>query len=529
MQRPGVPALHKPRLLVAWARVRRVMAPSAALQSASLAPQGPGQKSVAVIGGGAAGLVAARELLRESHCVTVFEQGPGLGGVWKYDPQTEQDDPLGLRPDRQRVHSSMYARLRTNLPREVMAFLDFPFDALTMQGRSSDPRRFCGHEEVQRYLEAFAEAFALEQHMRFNMRVQQLTPLPHSQLDSANGLDSTEQGCPRGQAAIWNGASNETSSNGASTGREYSQEFDAVVVCNGHYSQPRLPDVAGAAAFPGRQLHSHNYRENSAFAGQAVVVVGASASGEDICREVAEVADKVYLCARSWQNPAWTHETTPIGQRANIWRRPMVQALGANGSVTFTDGQTLERVDCILYCTGYQYAFPFLEDAGVVSIEDNRVSPLFQHIFPPTAPSLAFVGLPWRVVPFPQMELQSKWVARVLSGRVSLPAAVDMQRWVDDRYRELDAKQVPVRYTHYQGDAQWAYNDWLAEACGPDVPKLPSWREAMYKATGNNKRDFPEKYRDVWRDEGLVEQAAVDARKSRSRPQHAVVEGVAAA
>lgn len=44
-----------------------------------------------------------------------------------------------------------------------------------------------------------------------------------------------------------------------------------------------------------------------------------------------------------------------------------------------------------------RYSFPFLEE-GLVSVEDNRVGPLFQHVFPPAlAPTLSFVGLPWKV------------------------------------------------------------------------------------------------------------------------------------
>ena len=69
--------------------------------------------------------------------------------------------------------------------------------------------------------------------------------------------------------------------------------YDAVVVCNGHYSAPRCPDIKGSDIFPGQVMHSHNYRHNEGFRGQVVVLVGASASGEDICREIAEVADKV--------------------------------------------------------------------------------------------------------------------------------------------------------------------------------------------------------------------------------------------
>ncbi len=65
----------------------------------------------AVIGAGAAGLVAARELARAGHRPTVFEQGDAPGGVWVYSDKTE-DDALGTREDRLRVHGSMYAGLR---------------------------------------------------------------------------------------------------------------------------------------------------------------------------------------------------------------------------------------------------------------------------------------------------------------------------------------------------------------------------------------------------------------------------------
>jgi len=33
-----------------------------------------------------------------------------------------------------------------------------------------------------------------------------------------------------------------------------------------------------------------------------------------------------------------------------------------------------------------------------VSVNDNCVGPLYEHVFPPVlAPSLSFVGLPWKV------------------------------------------------------------------------------------------------------------------------------------
>eukprot|EP00959_Pyramimonas_sp_CCMP1952_P240876 5034129-Pyramimonas_sp.AAC.1 len=46
------------------------------------------------------------------------------------------------------------------------------------------------------------------------------------------------------------------------------------------------------------------------------------------------------------------------------------------------------------------------------------------------APTLSLIGIPWKIIPFPQFELQSKWVARVLSGRVTLPTQAEMEEAV---------------------------------------------------------------------------------------------------
>ena len=97
-----------------------------------------------VIGAGAAGLVAARELLREGHTPTVLEQGARPGGVWVYTDNVEEGGSAPVAAGGP-VHSSMYRNLRTNLPREVMSYSDFPFTRVWR-----DARRFCGHEEVSK-------------------------------------------------------------------------------------------------------------------------------------------------------------------------------------------------------------------------------------------------------------------------------------------------------------------------------------------------------------------------------------------
>jgi hypothetical protein len=45
----------------------------------------------------------------------------------------------------------------------------------------------------------------------------------------------------------------------------------------------------------------------------------------------------------------------------------------------------------------YRYHFPFLDLDGF-TVDDNRVGPLYKHVFPPKyAPNLSFVGLPYKV------------------------------------------------------------------------------------------------------------------------------------
>ena len=121
--------------------------------------------------------------------------------------------------------------------------------------------------------------------------------------------------------------------------------------------------------------------------------------------------------ARSrWQTAgAWGASTSSFFARvsASAWRLCGAQAEGAAAS---RPAQPRARR------AGFAYDFPFLEDAGVVGVQDNRVAPLYEHVFPPAAaPTLSFVGLPFKVVPFPQFQLQSRWIARVLAGAVPLP------------------------------------------------------------------------------------------------------------
>ncbi|CAN6288828.1 unnamed protein product [Urochloa humidicola] len=432
---------------------------------------------LAVIGAGAAGLAAARELRREGHAPVVFERAAAVGGTWLYAPPATPSDPLGAAA----THSSLYASLRTNLPRETMGFLDFPFVAAAVPG-SADPRRFPGHEEVLRYLEAFARRFDLLRLVRFETEV---------------------LGVRRDGHGRWAVTSRKLGDKGS--GEE--EVYDAVVVCNGHYTEPRIAVIPGVDAWPGKQMHSHNYRVPEPFHDQVVIVIGASASAFDISRDIASTAKEVHIADRS--APVRICAKQPGYD--NLWLHSMIDRAQEDGCVVFRNGRSI-KADVIMHCTGYLYDFPFLGDDSTIIVDDNRVDPLYKHVFPPeVAPQLSFIGLPWKVIPFPLFELQSKWVAKVLSGQIVLPSKEEMMEDVKAFYSKLQACGWPKRYTHNFSDCQFEYDDWLADQCS--YPPIEEWRKQMYFFNGYNKAARPESYRDEWDDDDLVEDANGDFKK----------------
>ena len=99
-------------------------------------------------------------------------------------------------------------------------------------------------------------------------------------------------------------------------------------------------------------------------------------------------------------------------------------------TATFQDGQSESDLDAILLCTGYAYRFSFLSSIYPTLNEDGIAPlPLYQYVFDINHPTLAFISTPEMSVPFPLAEAQAAVVARVWSGRLSLPSPRKMREW----------------------------------------------------------------------------------------------------
>lgn len=417
---------------------------------------------VAVIGAGPAGLVAARELLRAGHTPTVYEQADRVGGVWVYNPQT--DDDLSSRAARHPVYSSIYASLRTNLPSDLMAFLDYPFDA--SGGGDDDWHRYPHHSQVLIYLENFCRDEKLQPFLKLSHAVTKITPVANAWEVVCRNPDRT-----------------------ATT-----TTFDAVVVCNGHYSAPRLPFLSGIEDFSGETLHSHNYRDPQPFADKKVVLWGAAASGSDIAREIQRVAKEVHWCGHALQNNRQPRPILqPKSQQCSIVTHDDPLGFDDRGRLVFKDEPDLDEIDTFMFCTGYDYQFPFL-DTDIVNVTDNRVHPLYQDLISPTYPNLAFIGLPYLVVPFPLFEMQARWFSRLLAGQFKLPDKAAMAYAIDSHAQNLRAAGVKTRHWHKLAEKQTPYFNLLAAQCSD--PPLPDWFGLLTKAAQQARLANPAHFRD---------------------------------
>ncbi|NJN50965.1 MAG: NAD(P)-binding domain-containing protein [Gammaproteobacteria bacterium] len=365
-------------------------------------------------------------------------------------PKVEAD-PLGQQGSR--IHTSLYASLKTNLPRDIMAFDDYTFDSAG--GGADDWPRFPDHTCVLTYLERFAAHFALLPHIHFNAQVTSVAPTA-----DAWRLNVTHEG------------------------KESQLSFDAVAVCSGHFSDPRVPSLAGAAAFPGRQIHSHNYREPSGFRDRRVAVFGTSASGLDLSREIGGVAQSVHWCGEMFNELPPAHR-----QDGALSRWPSIERLTGDGEIVTRGGLTA-AVDDVVYCTGYHYRYPFM-DAALLTIDDNWVQPLYHDLVHIDRPTLGFIGIPFRVLPFAVFETQARWFTALLGGAFRLPSPDAMRARTASYIAALRTRGVKQRHFHQRTIDCFDYLDSLCDEAGID--RAPQWRrqtaaallDAIERSRGN--------------------------------------------
>jgi dimethylaniline monooxygenase (N-oxide forming) len=157
---------------------------------------------------------------------------------------------------------------------------------------------------------------------------------------------------------------------------------------------------------------------------------------------------------------------------------PLISKVVGENAVELANGQVLEDIDAIIYCTGYDFAVPFLSEEfnpypviGEPSYLYRGIIPL--HPDPSVRDSLAFVGQAAVTFPgFVQTELQAMAVSQMWRGTSQIPSLDEMKQWHNGWLqwrKDLMARQK-VKSTFYTAFVPLGdYLTWLDKTTGTGI------------------------------------------------------------
>ncbi|RZJ59103.1 MAG: NAD(P)/FAD-dependent oxidoreductase [Acidovorax sp.] len=410
-------------------------------------------RSVGIVGAGFAGLSTAKVLRAFGFEVTVFEKEPDVGGVW--------------------AASRRYPGLTTQNPRTTYALSDFPMPAHYPEWPSG--------QQVQAYLQSYAEHFGLVPHLRMSTVVERAV------------LDE--------DAGTWAVQTRPAQSQGQGDGVTPMDAF-----------------VAGG----GRVCHTSQFNDASAARGKHVLVVGYGKSSCDVANAIAADSASTTVLARHliWKIPKkfmnvlnfkfllltrmgealfkyiepkgfekflhgaglpvrnsmlgsvesvvtrqlklreiGLHPGTPLETIARstvslvtdgFYEKVAAGALGVRKGVTIRELQPGQAVlsngetvpaDIVVCGTGWHQQVPFFDTVVMQRITDARGNfRLYRSILPVSMPRLAFNGYNSSFFSQLNCEVGALWLANHLRGGLQLPSQADMNAQIDRRLAWMEER-----------------------------------------------------------------------------------------
>lgn len=347
---------------------------------------------VCIIGGGPTGIGIARELVEGAINFDLYEAESNFGGVWNSQGNS----------------SRTYTSLHLISPKFNTQVADFPMP--------EDYPHYPNHKLMLAYIRSYAKHFGIDRKTYFDAPVQRIEPSGEGWLVTARNAEP--------------------------------QYYPLVVICNGLQRVPRFPNPAYPGQFNGQVLHSSQYKEPDQVRNQRVLVIGAGNSGCDIAVDAVHQGAEVYHSTRRGYyyqpkfiggkpTPQWMMELGnkfPTKEETNAYIFQVFKLAGYDGTdfglkkpdypldaahpimnsqilyyighgdihpkddvasfdghtVHFVDGSQIDGVDTIVYATGYDRHFPFLE-RNQIEWRDG-IPDLFLHSTPRNHDNLLFMG-----------------------------------------------------------------------------------------------------------------------------------------
>lgn len=399
----------------------------AALQAAQDVKISPSDfNKVAIIGAGAAGLAMARELSRYGIPFDIFEQHDEVGGIWS----NAKGSPL-------------YQNTHLISPKSVQAYADFAMPA--------DYPDFPHHTLVHAYLKRYADHFNLRDHIRFGHKLSQMQRQENSwALQFTNGQElhyadvilasgyHDKIKLPRHPGHFDGEIKHSKSYQGPSEliGKR------VLVVGNGQSAMDILAEAAVCArqvlhstrhhfvcapryllGQPFEEMQDHPppilgqilnrlplpymFRFVALISGLAMRFNGLSHQKLGLPPPSLKVAAVL---------PTLDQKVYALYAQGDIQHKPEIDKL-AGKHIVFQDGSR-EEIDLIIYATGYQVDFPFINKERINWPVTATIPKLFAHIFHPEQRHLFAIGMVHPIGShWPVFSAQARLISRYLQMR----------------------------------------------------------------------------------------------------------------
>uniref|UniRef100_A0AAR5NWE8 Uncharacterized protein n=1 Tax=Dendroctonus ponderosae TaxID=77166 RepID=A0AAR5NWE8_DENPD len=147
---------------------------------------------------------------------------------------------------------------------------------------------------------------------------------------------------------------------------------------------------------------------------------------------------------------------------------------------------------------GYQYSYPFLTPECGIRVEDNWVKYLYKHIVNVDHPTMGFIGITFKVCPFPTFDIQVRFFLEFIKN----PSRFFREEMVTDILKDVHLKAVPPHHVHLIGmPLHRTYFEDLANTV--KIRKVRPVIHRLYEELSNN-RNVDKRYR-ILNDEEFTE------------------------
>ncbi len=403
-----------------------------------------------IIGAGTSGLITAKVFQEHNIDFDCFEKGSGLGGIWRF----QNDNAV----------STCYRSLHINTSKRMMELSDFKF--------RPEIAEYPSHKEILSEFERYADQFDVRSRITFSTEVVHVGKRDDGKWDVTILQDGKTETRTYGFLAVANGHHWDPRY------PKFEGSFDGITLHAHHYVDAETPhdlrdkrvvvvgmgnsamDIACELARMGQGAEKLYLAQRSGvwiipkilgniaqdkfirhpmkkpslwekfkrtFIPRTIRVYFNDMLLETIIKVLVGMPKRVGLKNPHekfhQRHPTVSQEVHNRLIHGDIIPKGNIKRLMGD-SVEFEDG-SVEKVDAIIYATGYNITFPFF-DESFIAAEQNSI-PLWMRMFDPAHKNLAFIALVQPVCAMmPIAELQANFVADYVIGEVALPNKDDM-------------------------------------------------------------------------------------------------------